>query len=239
MTNIFHISSAEAPKTPTFDAIYLIRKPDADCDIPGLHFVAGDRPEIAICSSGKQWTDCLTPKISLGSGLVVSERIIDSILENNLSGVKIRQVNIDFSSMRKVPLKTNSDYFIISPTGAPPPVFYRVFEFSDEVFKYKFETGNPSDPRLKYGAVEFTQQIQKVLIDPEWQGEDFMKVPNRTDGIALFGAFYCSRKVVEIARRESWSNFCFYPFDRMGSAFGDFRKFSWPPETWYPKNQPM
>lgn len=65
-----------------------------------------------------------------------------------------------------------------------------------------------------------------------------MAAPDTDSGTEIYGGFLCSRRVVEAAYREAWTNLAFVPIDSFGGMGGNVADNLWPPERWYPAWQP-
>jgi hypothetical protein len=124
---------------------------------------------------------------------------------------------------------------MIKPVGRSLRFKRRVYEEIGGIYHFRFETENRDDPRLKFMAQRFIQHSRFVPIRDSWDGSDFMVCDIYPSGRLPFGGFYCRRKVVEIAKREGWSNFNFVPAGRIDRSFGDFRDRPWPAKLWFPE----
>jgi len=226
----FVIRSARAPRAPQYDSIdqfdHLFLKE---------HLSGVKLPRVYLSGSFSRWTDCLNPKLS-SLGLIFSERVIDAITSEGLTGLRWAKVDFDLSEARGLSKAPPCPYYMIRVTGRPPVLRYRIFERVGENFELRFETSDKNtDPRWK--AKTFIPHTQTLRVE-QGGGDAFMPVPDRTPSLLPFGAFYCSRRFVELAKKHDFSNFSFTPLDRIAPMPSDFRTYEWPPEKWYPMSQP-
>lgn len=228
----FCISSARTHKTISYDAIFRLRGNPVNGvrAIPDLV-----QPRVQLSAHRGIWTDCLTPKLS-HLPLIFSERVVETILAEDLTGLTFAPV--DFVESKGQPIAPPQPYYMVLEIhGAAPSLKYRVFEKVDEEYVFRFETlDKTNDERcktfyLKDGFIPHIQRMRVVEGEPE---DDFMKFPDSRDGMLVFGTFLCSRRFVELAKAGNFSNFSFSPLDRLNWMHRDFRKYAWPPETWYP-----
>jgi hypothetical protein len=239
MITMFLFGSAEGQYAPKYDAIVSIQKPSGAPSIPGLRVMRGELPEVYLTKGGSLWTDCLTPTLS-HLPLVVSERVWKAVHRHGLTGLELMEVACVTQRSPKLRGIEHGRYFQATPYGTPPQFTYRVFERVSGRYLFRFETTDKeNDPRCKdfflpHGFIPHTQRVP-LQATADW---DFMKVPDTANGMLVFGMILCSRRVVEIARDEGWTNFNFSPVDRLGTCIGDFRERPWPPEQWYPEDHP-
>lgn len=232
MIEFFTIESARERSIASYDAIVSISKPARG--IPGLRTMRGKKPELILAKGGSCWADCLTPDFS-HLPLVFSDRVIQVVIANKLKGLDWMELECDVKKNRKLAQQGGVRYFQAPPSGASLRFTQRVFEKIGGKYGFRFETSDRNDQRLRYKPRHY---VQFCPIDESWDGSDFMIAGLHHGGLLPFGGFYCTRRVVELARREGWSNLSFTPADYIGVCGGDFRKRPWPPEQWYPANHP-
>lgn len=190
-----------------------------------------------LCEATNPWPDCLKPKFS-HLPLVFSERVVSLLESESIRGLKLTPAIAISASRSK---REERPYFIVEPTAPPPDVRFRVYErTSGDQLKFVLECKDRAkDPHyLRYLETgPFPPRIQRVCNQDSFDS-DFMRIPETESGTLGFGVMFCTRRVVELARREQWTNFCFTPIDSMGNMFADSREYPWPPELWYPAWQP-
>ncbi|BCU78016.1 hypothetical protein [Luteolibacter sp. LG18] len=187
----------------------------------------------------KTWPDCLSPAVS-HMPLIFSERVIEAIISQDLTGLTCTPVDFSYAPMTGDLVLPPQPYYRVNVEGAAPLLTYRVFEKVDEQYVFRFETQDKqNDKRCKvfFRKDGFIPHIQRVRMNRDIPGDDFMRVPGADNGVLVFGEFFCSRRFVELAKARDFSNFSFTPLDSLDSMTSDFRKYTWPPETWYPTAQ--
>ena len=236
MVRDFTLASAREEGTPFYDRIIAYRPAGA-----GVGGGAGPGiPVVTITGSYRSWTDCLSPEGS-HLGLIFSERVMEALITEGLTGLKWSVVDFDFSSAKGAARPPRHAYYMVRLSGEAPVLSYRIFEKVEGKYQFRFETRDKSsDPRCKvfYLPGGFIPHIQTIRLDDSGEGDDFMPVPGRTPALFSFGSFYCSRRFVELAKKHDFSNFSFTPIDRISPMVRDFRTYDWPPENWYPASQP-
>jgi hypothetical protein len=229
----FQIYSANGKSTVEYDGICTFKLRPGEEPIPYIRTVSGDKPEVLIAKKGTKWVDCLTPNSSY-TELVWSERVIDAIERENLTGLRAGEVFLDLSKNPRLAKKPHPTYYMIKPVGRSLRFNLRVYERINGVYHFRFETPDFGDPRLEFKSQGYIHHIRFIPIHESWDGSDFMVCDLYPSGRLPNGGFYCSRKFVEIAKREGWSNFNFVPAGRIVGCIGDFRDRPWPPELWFP-----
>lgn len=192
-------------------------------------------PKVTILKSGTKWMDCLLNE-GLTSAVVVSQKVIDSIIAHKLTGLEITPVYLEIPKANKRIKTSPFNYYEIFPQGKSLKFLYRVFQRIGKGYgkdiKYVFKEESINKEELQMGEDTY---ILPIPILSEWDRNDFIPIREGKRN----GSMYCSRRVVEIAKEDNWSNFEFRLIDSVGNDnCMDFREKTWPPETWYPPNQP-
>lgn len=195
-----------------------------------------DWPQFVDVRGGREWSDILTPTNS-SHGLMVSQRVIEDWAEAGILGYTVTPRAIRKVGSKALKLQKPKFYFEVEPEGEVR-FRYRFFERLDKQFVFRFATDDPEgEPRARFMAEGYVQHQQLEPISETWDHRDLIKTPGHGRG-GTFGRCFCSRRLVELARRKQWSNFSFAPIDAVGCRGGDFRELPWPPERWYPENHP-
>lgn len=237
MIEFFRVECAHQKSSPLVKEVHSIRISYGSIQVPGLRAIESDRPLVVIGKSGSEWPDCLASDFSRFP-LFFSERMIQGIANAGLTGLSAVEVKMDASKNAKLIRSAERlRFYQVSPLGVAMEFNHRVFERVGQCYEFRFETTDKTDPRLRPTALPYMQQTQRIPLKQSWDGSDFIMVSKK---IPIYGSggFYCTRRFVELARSETWSNLNFTPIDMMGQCVGDFRDLPWPPEKWYPENHP-
>jgi hypothetical protein len=95
-------------------------------------------------------------------------------------------------------------------------------------------TGSLPCPECLRPTIETDNPRRYVPVASSWDGADLFRMRNWE-----IGRLCCTRKVLDLARKERWTNFRFIPMDAEGEyALGwrgvDYLGKKWPPDKWYP-----
>lgn len=161
---------------------------------------------------GSKWVDIIGGP---GNLIFVSEKVAESIHASNLKGVELIDIaigNIENKRMRELGPKK---IFLLNVTG-----------------RINIDT---KIARSSYDSYNSTQHF--VPSSDSNMNFDFMLLNN--DPIPIS---FCSRKVVDLARKDRWSNLATAPMDILRSQFFigkdkfriDYLGKKWPPQ-WYPE----
>lgn len=148
--------------------------------------------------------------------IVVSKRVRESILRNNIIGISFFTLSEDRNITKPL------DLFWTSIGGVIRVNPNSLNLHDDDICQLCLITIR--NPKIK----RFIPMIET------WDGSDFFRVKNWYNK-----HIFCTRRVVELAREERWSNLQFEPMDRPREQiimpFGiDYLGKEWPPENWYP-----
>lgn len=218
--NLFMMGSANTGKSKTYSGIH----PSA----------RGSK--VARCSAKNKWPDCLTPQFS-HLPLIISERVAGTLKREGVAGLSL----VEVTATTRSPLGDGRRYFIAEPVAPPPDIAFRLYEQTEEGrLSFILECcDRKNDPRyLEYiNNAPVLPRVRRICKQANFSA-DFMQVPETESGTLGFGVFLCTRRIVELARKEKWTNFSFTPIDSLGSMWGDALDSPWPPELWYPPYQP-
>ncbi len=185
-----------------------------------------------------EWQDFLTPKNSL-SPLLCSERVFRAIQDANLTGYKSALVKLYPPPRKRIapPCK----YFWVIPIAPPFKIGKKVYVGSRQTHQYRlaFESDDPKDPGFKeivVGEKEF-DYLKNVPLLHTWDGSDFNRF-TEVEPTNIMGSMFCSRRVLDLAAREKWTNIQFAPVDALDPVSIDFLKGPWPPLAWYSQYEP-
>jgi hypothetical protein len=88
-------------------------------------------------------------------------------------------------------------------------------------------------------AAPETYNVTKITPDPaSWDGSDFNQM-NSYCVAGVFGAMPCSKRVVDLAAKEKWTNVYFTLLTSIDSRRLDHLNGPWPPTTWYNPYEPV
>jgi hypothetical protein len=183
----------------------------------------------------KVWPDCIGPWASHGP-LLFSERVVASAQESGVSGLIARRAKLEFLKAKtQNPTDPPWDYYAIEVSGEMDfaiEVFERI-ESKGAILGYKrrYVTKNCDDPRLRYCAQGFFNYKRFLPRKDAWDGCDCFR--GQAMGF-LFGAFGCTRRFLELAHENRWTNIAFGLLDSLDGGNVDHLTRSWPPESWTP-----
>jgi len=188
-----------------------------------------------ILGKGSKWYDCLNPESS-NLPLLVSSRVIESLLELDVAGLRWDKVEFESSMVNRRARKAPMDYFSVAPKFRTLKIKFRVFEYLEGRMEFRFESEDlNNDCRSDdfFTPDGFIPQIQRLPVDPLPVVGEFFCVPGFEQGTFRDGSFYCTEKILEAARASNWSNFTFNPIDSLTHFIGDFRNRDGSPKSWY------
>lgn len=185
-----------------------------------------------------KWMDFLTPDDG-SSPLLCSERVFRAIQDANLSGYKSSMVKLYPPPGKKIAPPCR--YFWLIPIAPPFKMEKQVYLGSRQTHQYRlaFNSKDSNDPRFREvqpreGEFEF---VRNVPLLNSWDGSDFnMFTEIRPTNIK--GTMFCSRRVLDLAATEKWTNIQFAPVDALEPVEIDFLKGPWPPVAWYSEHEP-
>jgi hypothetical protein len=168
-----------------------------------------------------EWPDCMQDLASI-PGLLLSQRVVE-VLRAECTGI------LDFQPAR-----------VIQNTCAklrtePPLYFYMNIAGRIDIDPVASEVTGPEPCSGCYVRDGYFEARRLVPVRESWDGSDLFKIRNLGTG-----QIYCSRRVVELARRERWTNLNIQPMDtetRFSYRFEgiDYLGEKWPPDNWYPE----
>lgn len=193
----------------------------SNCGTCGSPLVSYRGPVYAKIEKGTQWPDAVG---SGGSGprFFVSERVVDGLKAVAKTSFRPHPMEIaDVTSKRLRELK-------------PPKYFY-------------LELLGRIDIELRASGLCESAPCPECFKSPVIEeATGYVPKPETWDGQALFSirnypiaAFFCTEEVLELARKDRWSNFSFQPMDVVRKhSYGwrgvDYLGRKWPPKRWYP-----
>lgn len=183
-------------------------------------------------TKGRGWTDFLNP-ITSHAPVLCSQRVVDQAVAESLRGVEFVPVTLEHEKKGTV-LSPPCAYFWLIPTGTTLPYSVKTYHRSGNAYTHWFDADSLIEANLRAGENDFV--YRSIPSYEKWDGSDVIKF--REDDFAPCGRMFCSRKFVELAYREKWSNLRVAPHDAITGIGKELRDLPWPPELWYPANQP-
>jgi len=186
MVHDFTLASARGNGTPRYDSISTIQ-PAGTAGESRL-----ECPVVSLTGSYRTWTDCLSPELS-HLGLIFSERVMEALIMDGLTGLKWSAVDFDFSGAKGAAKPPGQAYYMVRVSGAAPVLSYRIFEKVEGKYQFRFETRDKNtDPRCKvfFTREGFIPHTQTIRIEGSGEGDDFMPVPDQKPALLPFGSFY-------------------------------------------------
>lgn len=169
------------------------------------------------------------------SPFYVSKRVIEAIEKAELKAWSAIAAGFEVTNRNGEFLRKEA-FFRIIPLGEAPACTvenWREIRNGNQLTGYEKHADQSKEARSRQDPDRVVARLIPML--ETWDGNDFMFEPG---GATFGGSFLCSRKVMELAHREQWTNAAFQPLDLIGRNFTDFRLRCWPPEKWYPKWHP-
>ncbi len=183
-------------------------------------------------TKGRGWTDFLSP-ITSHAPVLCSQRVVDTVVAGNLKGVQFIPVTLEHEKKSTV-LAPPCNYYWIIPTGKTLPYSVKVYRETEGSNSPWFDVDSLKEARLRAGSEKF--KYRRIPFYEKWDGSDVIKF--HEDEFACCGHMYCSRRFVEIAYGEKWSNLRVTPFDSITGMVKALQDLPWPPELWYPPLDP-
>lgn len=183
--------------------------------------------------SGKSgFLDCIGPKNS-HDPLLVSAKVASDLKAAGITGGRLVQADIQLKNSSRPNLR--DQYFCLKATGHAR-AFRKIYSKNDsklDFIKSVYDQGDSLVVQVRRSPKEFV--VQWVIDEEEWEGSDLFN----TQFQRMFGEICCTFKVVELAKAKGWTGFAFTAFDSIARNYMDFTSLEWPPETWYPRDQPV
>ena len=145
---------------------------------------------VAEGKKAKIWPDFL-----LGFTLIISERVLEDLIANGITGYishKVRMDRIDSPRLQKIP---SPDYYLLEMTGHVE-VDRQWFDEGEGFICPVCHIWTPKQGG-KYG---FGARMLVPLMET-WDGSDFLHIRQ-----PFVGRYLCTRRVVELARARRWFN---------------------------------
>lgn len=147
--------------------------------------------------------------------LIVSEKTAMQLEDDGVGGYAVFDAELEFTDSFALLATPIPRYFWLKPLGSLEIDEHRIMELSQ-----------PG------GGFERTYPVRET-----WNGGDFIRIAKRN-----WNLIYCSRRIVELARKHHWKSLMFIPMDLELGVYTDYvdgrywidylgRK--WPPD-WYP-----
>lgn len=191
---------------------------------PGCGARLTPRVGVASCDieRGAAWTDAIgNPNWSL---ILFSERVLSGLTDIGASGISPLEVRI-----REVRSET------LRALSAPSYYYFNVAGRIDVDLEASGLGGVERCPVcFRVLAGRHPQARRFVPRHETWDGADVFSIRNSPNSM-----LFCTRRVLELARRDRWTNFRFEPMDVVrdhATQWGgiDYLGPTWPPEIWYP-----
>lgn len=224
--NFFKMRSAEHSSCPSVGEACLTAEEALEQEGPS---------EVILMSKGKKWTDFLSTRNS-ASPLLCAERVVEAIAGEKLNGYKAVPVKL----FARIGVKVSPPwpYYWIIPTGASYRCRAKYYLGSQRDHRYVFVDESPDEPRGRSSG-SCTEYIYfKRIPRPEtWDGNDFNRY-TINDPVGVYGVTLCSRRVVNLAARDKWTNVSFQPVDAVDNYIPNHLKEPWPPLSFYSEFEP-
>jgi hypothetical protein len=224
--NFFRMESAELSSSPSVGEACLTAKEALEQAGPVRLFLR---------KNGNKWTDFLST-IASGSPLLCSERVVEAIAAAKLTGYKVVSVKL-FPRLGPA-IKPPWPYYWIVPTGAWYRCRAKYYLGCQDDHRYVFVDESPDEPRGRSSGSSTDSIYFKRIPRPEtWDGNDF-NYYTPTSPVGVYGITLCSRRVVDLAARNKWTNVIFQPVDAVDNYAPNHLKEPWPPASFYSEFEP-
>ena len=190
---------------------------------------------------GRNWPDFLNPTNS-DSPLLCSQRVFDSIKTAKLTGCRALKVKLHPPNDKTI--NQPWDYYWIFPVAPAYEIHRKVTSGIEIPHLYQFLTYWNSSESVCESAKSICdnpESYDTLKRSPDiatWDGSDFNRF-----GKVLFtgpmGGIPCSRRVVDLAAQEKWTNESFSIVDALDRPLLDHMNGPWPPATWYNPYEPV
>jgi|GEM_PF-6407151 len=176
-----------------------------------------------IIDSGTSWWDFI---FSSSMNFLVSEKVVDGLDSINATGFTPIPVRITAVCSKKLRVLPEPNLFFLDVHGR--------MEVDMQTHDRLWAERCSHCRRLLLG--NFSGELVRYVPRPEtWDGSDLFV----TISDMIRGSRHCTRRILELARRERWTNCRFNPMDvhrdhstRWNGI--DYLGKQWPPEQWYP-----
>lgn len=190
-----------------------------------------------LISKGRKWMDFTTPRSS-STPLLCSERVVQALAKEDATGYQA--IRVEFWSKLWKKIEAPCPYYIILPVGQPYLCRARYYTGSQSENRYAFLDESPDEPIYRSRAEgNITDWIySKSIPRPEtWDGSDF-NIIGIGMPVGIYGLTYCSRRIVDLAARDKWTNIKFKPIDAIDNYVPDHLEEPWPPASFYSEFEP-
>ncbi|MEI6177740.1 MAG: hypothetical protein WCS43_12685 [Verrucomicrobiota bacterium] len=191
-------------------------------------------PLVDIESIGSKWPDIMGHG-NHGHHFIFSERAMEVMDREHVTGYSARSVKIGKIGSKKLREKKPLQYYCIEVTGGID-ILKKYYDETPDGYNYVGEVTDGEDNT--YYRVECSRTARFYPIEDSWDGGDWFLMRNH----GHFRHYGCSRKLVELAYREKWTNCAVAPMDRV---IGD-RTLKLPlpstgklPSVWYSEKHPQ
>ncbi len=191
--------------------------------------------DIYIKRSGRKWMDFLSMEGGQ-STMLISEKILANLKTARLKGYKALPTKLHFP--RDKTIDQPWAYFWLLPTGRPYQRKYRLYIGSQRDHQYQFVFASTDlDACRKFRKATYVPYTQSIPMEESWDGKDFNWVTETQVQCPGSGSIYCSRRVLDLAAQEKWTNVIFSPFGAVEGHKIDLQG-PWPPASFFSPYEP-
>jgi hypothetical protein len=169
-------------------------------------------PLISIEKKGSKWPDIIGHGTA-GFHFIFTERVIEVMKTEGIRGFSARPIRIEEILSKKLREKEPPNYYCIEVTGKIE-ITKKYYDKLESGYTYVGEVTNDKD--RTYDQRPIRREIRFVPIEDSWDGSDWFCMSNH----GHFRHYCCSRKLVELAYREKWTNCQITPMDQFISDRG-------------------
>lgn len=164
-------------------------------------------PLIDIEEKGSKWPDIIghgTPE----HHFIFTERVIEAMNNEGITGFSAKPIRIEKILSKKLREKELPHYYCIEVTGKID-IVKKYYDKLESRYAYVGEVTDGKD--RTYAQRSMRHEARFVPIEDSWDGSDWFCMSNH----GHFRHYCCSRKLVELAFREKWTNCQIAPMDQI------------------------
>lgn len=232
---LFTMATCEDASSPSVDGPYA--PPSRSPAMLGMSTIQQYQGKVymRLVSKGRTWMDFTTPRSS-STPLLCSERVVQALAQESATGYKA--IRVEFWTKLCKKMDAPCPYYIILPTGQPYLCRSKYYTGSQSEHRYVFLDESPDEPRYRSLGDNKDWIYSKRVPRPEtWDGSDF-NVLAIGHPVGIYGLTWCSRRIVDVAAREKWTNVMFQPVDAIDNYVPNHLKEPWPPASFYSAFEP-
>jgi hypothetical protein len=184
--------------------------------------------QIILATKGRKWMDFI-PGRDVLSPLLCSDRVVRTLVEGEFTGFKALPT-ILYLNNGKI-FDPPCPYFWLVPTGLPFRLKYRWYSGTRKNCYQKMVLESDCERDIQILSRKTGENYYQLMVPDQqtWDGSDFNQF-TEYEPVSTMGSYRCSRRVVELAAKEKWTNVQFFSSGRVSVPH---LKDSWCPKGFY------